>query len=468
MNLLSFLFGLLIGGITLLLYRARLRRQLEGMLHSNMHHQSGFSLSNRLANLLTDVQQHRQKQQDEIRAWKNVINQGPMGYLLVDADNQMVDANQQALRLLNIQLDLKQYRTTDPRLLLELVRSYDLDQLIEKARDRQQLCQKDWRLYPISADVENITATTQQINHLRGYAFPLTNSHITVLLESRQEEVFLSQQRDRWASDVAHELKTPLTSIRLVAETLQTRVDPSLRQWVNRLLAEIIRLSTLVQEILDLSQLESRPDRALKFHSVDLAQMIRSAWHSLEPLAQDHNITLSYQGPNYLIIHADESRLFRVMLNLLDNSLKYSPDHQKIQVKVQLIESKLPTQSSSQTATNQRPSMIQIDLIDAGQGFPESDLPLIFERFYRGDPSRARNSSRNMEQHQPANTPHRHKRNSGIQTDNSGIQTGSGSGLGLAIVWQIIERHNGHITARNHPDTGGAWLQIKLPQQQIQ
>jgi two-component system, OmpR family, phosphate regulon sensor histidine kinase PhoR len=388
--------------------------------------------------LISDFQQQQQQQQAAITAWKNVIHQGPLGYLLIDEDNQLVDFNSQALSLLNIQLD-EDYQATTPRLLLELVRSYDLDQLIEQARDRQQVGQKDWPLYPVSADVENVAATIQQVRHLRGYAFPLTNDYITVLLESRQEEVLLSQQRDRWASDVAHELKTPLTSIRLVAETLQSRVDPALRQWVDRLLAEVIRLSTLVQEILDLSQLESHPDRQLPFSHVDLPQLIQSAWQSLEPLAQDHNITLNYEGPSYLVIQADASRLFRVMLNLFDNSLKYAPKNQSIQVKVQL----LP----------QSPQ-IQIDLIDAGAGFPEADLGFIFERFYRGDPARTRPSDRPV-------SPSANRESSPLPR----IQAGSGSGLGLAIVRQIIDLHSGSITARNHPATGGAWIQIRLPQQ---
>jgi two-component system, OmpR family, phosphate regulon sensor histidine kinase PhoR len=171
--------------------------------------------------------------------------------------------------------------------------------------------------------------------------------------------------------------------------------------------------------------------------------LIQSAWCSLKPLSQEQQITLNYEGPSYLVIQADESRLFRVMINLLDNSLKYAPAHQSIQVKVQLLD----------------PSPhVQIDIIDAGPGFPESDLALIFERFYRGDPSRAR---------PPERTPSRSGRDQ-AQTEvvpSVRIQAGSGSGLGLAIVRQIIELHGGSITARNHPETGGAWLQIRLPQQ---
>lgn len=445
MTLLSFLLGLTIGGVALIAYHLWLSRQLDIIFPTETPRNSGFSLTARISYVLREVTKRQQRQQAEIRAWKSVIDQGPMGYLCVDEDNQLLDYNAQALRLLNIQINQQQYHATGPRLLLELVRSYELDELIEQARDRQECCQKEWRLYPVRIEFENISASPQQIVHLRGYAFPLPNSHIAVLLESRQEEVLLSQQRDRWASDVAHELKTPLTSIRLVAETLQTRLDPPLRHWIDRLLSEAIRLSILVQEILDLSQLESLPERHLKLSQVDLPRLIESAWHSLEPIAQDYAITLAYDGPNYLIIQADESRLFRVILNLLDNSLKYSQAGQPIQIKLQLLE-----QSAN----------IQIDLIDTGPGFPETDLPLIFERFYRGDPSRTRAIERPIS----ASVIDLHHSKPGVLTT-AGTNAGSGSGLGLAIVRQIIELHSGKIVARNHPETGGAWIQISLPQQ---
>lgn len=438
-NLLSFLLGLAIGGLALLGYRMRLRQKVDVILHNQAPKHSGFSLTSRLAHVLNDVQQHHLKQQAEILAWKNVINQGPMGYLLIDEDNQLIDCNHQALDLLNIQLDFDAYRLSGPRLLLELVRSYELDQLIEQARERQQFCQKEWPLYPVSADVENVS-TTQKISHLRGYAFPLTNSDITVLLESRQEAVFLSQQRDRWASDVAHELKTPLTSIRLVAETLQSRLEPPLRGWVDRLLVEVIRLSTLVQEILDLSQLESLSERKFEFSTIDVPSLIESAWRSLEPLATDYDVSLHYEGPQHFMIQGEESRLFRVLINLFDNSLKFSSPQQIIQIKLRHLQ---PSHE------------ILIELIDAGPGFPEADLPLIFDRFYRGDPSR----TRAIERAQTVSAA----RPAAINQVRSEIRAGSGSGLGLSIVRQIIELHNGHIIARNHPKTGGAWIQIHLP-----
>jgi two-component system, OmpR family, phosphate regulon sensor histidine kinase PhoR len=426
-NLASFLLGLAIGGMALLLYRLRFQNRLQVILQTMHQEPIGFSRSSQLIHAVTDLQNQQQRLIRELQGWKQLIQAGPMGYLQVDADNQLLDCNAQALKLLNIQDNPTE---AAPRLLLELVRSYELDQLIETARQQQTPTRKDWSLYPVTVDVVNVMPL-QPACPLRGYAFPLAHEQVAVLLESRQEATLLSQQRDRWTSDVAHELKTPLTSIRLVAETLQDRVEPSLRQWIERLLKEVIRLSTLVQEILDLSQLESETHKRLKLSAIDLPQLIQSAWQNLEPLVRDREIHLDYQGPAYLVIQGDETRLVRVLINLLGNCLKYSPDRQAIQVHLQLLDP--------------QPTQVQLDIIDAGCGFPEADLPFVFERFYRGDPSRARIPS-----------PH------GASTTLP--QLSSGSGLGLAIVHQIIERHQGHIIAKNHPETGGAWIQITLPQ----
>jgi two-component system, OmpR family, phosphate regulon sensor histidine kinase PhoR len=427
-NLASFLFGFAIGSSGILLYRMRLQNRLQQKMRrvERTSDRRGLSFGSQLIQTISDLEAQQQQLTQELIGLNQVVNEGPLGYLRVDGDNQLLECNSIALKLLNIQ-DYPQ--NSLPRLLLELVRSYELDQLIEQARSSQISGQKDWTFHPVSVDVVNVSA--QIDSPLRGHAFPIANQQVVVLLESRQEAVLLSQQRDRWTSDVAHELKTPLTSIRLVAETLQPRVDPGLRQWVDRLLKEVIRLSVLVQEILDLSQLESETPQSLKLGPIDLPQLIQSTWQSLEPLSRDRQINLDYHGPTGLIIQGDEARIFRVLINLFANSLKYSPNQQNIQVDLKLLKN------------NSCPDQIQLNIIDAGNGFSETDLACVFERFYRGDPARAR-----------------HHESTSEATNSSS----SGSGLGLAIVRQILDRHQGTVIAKNHPETGGAWVQITMPQ----
>ncbi len=436
MEFLWFLLGLAIGLLLLGWYRYQLTSKLKQLTQdlSTDSIDAGLSLTSQLALAVAHHQRSGQQLERRLETWKQILNLAPIGYLQVDEENQLTWCNPHASQTLHIQPS----NHNQPRLLLELVRSYDLDSLIEQARDSQKLCQRDWTFYAASVDAVNMSV--QQAIPLRGVAFPLVEGDVGVFLESRQEAVTLTQQRDRWASDVAHELKTPLTSIRLVAETLQSRLEPPTRNWVDRLLKEAVRLSTLVQELLDLSQLEVSPNQRLNLKTIDLVNLIQAAWHSLEPLSTEKSVRLDYQGLDRLLIRGDESRLHRVFLNLFDNALKYSPPQQAIAVRISL--------SSLTQLSKQASHEIQIDIIDAGQGFPENSLPFVFDRFYRADPSRSRNGT----EWQP---------NSDIALQP--VQLSSGSGLGLAIVRQIVEAHHGSISAKNDPTTGGAWLQILLP-----
>lgn len=155
-----------------------------------------------------------------------------------------------------------------------------LDCLIEEVRQGQTMREQEW-LYAY------LTPTGQtKRKPLRARGLFLGEGHVGVFIEDCEEVVRLRDERDRWAADVAHELKTPLTSLRLVAETLQQRVPQSLRDWVDRLLEEIIRLSLLVQELLELNRLSHTSADSLERHPLDLIQLIDTAWQSLAPLAE--------------------------------------------------------------------------------------------------------------------------------------------------------------------------------------
>ena len=492
----EFLLGLGIGGLGLLIYRMRLLKTLQQatksvsrdglrseLLSSRIHNgePSDDNLNRRrssdkatresssvTAQLLRSLELLRQRNhflEEQVADWKAIVSTSPVGYLQVDEDNQLIWSNSSALEL----LDIQDYDMDEPRLLLEVVRSYDLDSLIDQARSGHQVCQREWNHYPASVSVAHVTSPTA--HPLRAYALPLQGGNqVGVILESRAEAQALSQQRDRWTSDVAHELKTPLTSIRLVAETLQSRLDPPLRNWVDRLLVESIRLSTLVQEILDLSHLETAGTRPLKTTVIDLPELIRSAWLTLEPIASAKLITLTYEGPETLRLQGEDARLHRVLVNLLDNSIKYTLPERPILIQLSLIQDPAMLNGNRSTESESKPrttaTLIQIDLIDGGNGFSEEDLPFVFERFYRADPSRARTTEPYSYAQEERTIPDTSSR---LQTlakiPVQPFQASSGSGLGLAIVRQIIELHKGTIVARNHPE-GGAWIQIRLPQKQ--
>lgn len=467
----EFLLGLGLGCLALLIYRMRLLNTLEkatqghnlirqpdlGLQPEAVDNQT-LSVTSQLLRTLDVLRENNQVLEAQLTDWQLIINAAPIGYLQVDEDNQLLWSNASAMNL----LDIHGYDISEPRLLLEVVRSYDLDTLIEQARSKGKLCQHEWNYYPVSVEVANVTSPTAHL--VRGYALPLQDGkQVGVILESRDEAQKLSQQRDRWTSDVAHELKTPLTSIRLVAETLQSRLEHPLRTWVDRLLKETLRLSTLVQEILDLSHLETAGTRPLKLNYINLPDLIRSAWLTLEPIALSKHIILSYQGPDQLRLQGEEARLHRVLVNLLDNSIKYTLPERPILLQVSLVQDPSLITPNQTTAT-----IVQIDLIDGGTGFPLEDLPFVFERFYRADPSRARTLEPFVASQTSLSTESCFaKTTQTIAQEITPIpfQPSSGSGLGLAIVRQIVELHKGTVTARNHPE-GGAWIQIRLPQRQ--
>jgi len=443
MTLLAFLLGLALGIGVWFLQKRRLQRQLGQMLGTLQKDATSPALPvvSRLRREIAIANEHREMLEAKLQIKQWLLQVAPLGYLQVDEENQLVWCNEQARQLLQID----RWEPGQLRLLLELVRSYELDQLIEKTRHQQQPNIREWVFHPscldgaAMGDVQSLT--------LRASSWPLPEGEIGVFLENRQPLVELSQSRNQWFSDLAHELRTPLTSIRLVAEALQGRLEPPASRWVEKLLHETNRLINLVQDWLELSNLEKNPSKSLTYQPLELRALIHSAWQTFELLAQTHQLTLAYKGLDTIWIRADEARLTQVFLNLFDNGIKHSHPQQAIQVEVTRLEEDLNTLTTSNLATPtlaERSSFIQIDIIDSGTGFSESDMPHVFERLYRGD------ASRNKEQ---------------ATSEHPGMSSVSkGSGLGLAIVQQIIQAHGGSIKARNHPKTGGAWLQIKLPQ----
>ncbi|MFB2882303.1 sensor histidine kinase [Floridanema aerugineum] len=434
MSIIEFLIGLLIGLAFSLFWRMRFNQKLKHLLLSLQIQgtDSALPVISRLRRGITLANEHRQLLESEIQTWQEILQIAPCGFLMVDEENQLIWCNEQARQMLNID----RWEPGQVRLLLELVRSYELDVLIDQTRHQQQPIKQEWLFHPNYSNTE----TGEYQEHLipksltlRATSLPLSNGRVGVFLENRQALVELSQAQNRWVSDLAHELRTPLTSIRLVAEALQDRLEPPLSRWVERLLPEVNRLINLVQDWLELSQLETDSSNQLRCKSLDLHTLICSVWQSLEPLYNAKNLKFNYFGPEILSIEADESRLYRVFLNILDNSIKYSPEAGEIRVVFNIY---------PETGI---PEFVEINIIDCGPGFPELDLPYVFERLYRGDLSRQRQTKSTSE------------------SEGTIKSSTTGSGLGLAIVRQIILAHGGSVIAKNHPQTGGAWLKIELP-----
>lgn len=432
MAAINFFLGLTVGIGIYLGQQYRFKKQLKNTLKSygtGEDKEISLPVHSLIRRELIDLDRQRKKLEKDKLAWQELIEQAPIGYLQVDGENQLLGCNQAAKNLLKI--DAR--RAQRVRLLLELVRSYDLDSLIEETRRSLSPQEKEWVFYftryvspeDRQANPSNVNPSQRTVESiaLKGYGFPLSNRQVGVFIENRQPLVELSQSRDRTFSDLTHELRTPLTSISLVAENLQRRLQDPERRWVTQMLQETNRLIELVQEWLDLTQLQAAPERILKYETIKLYDLIDSVWLTLEPIANRQKITMSYTGDRSITLEGDRSRLTQVFLNLLDNAIKHNLPEKEISV---------------QATTSNFGNQIQVDVIDSGRGFKTTDLPYIFDRLYRGDKSRTREQD----------------------PDLSSLD---GSGLGLAIVDQIVQAHGGAIAARNHPSLGGGWIEITLP-----
>jgi two-component system phosphate regulon sensor histidine kinase PhoR len=402
-------------------------KQILNLLSGDNTKISSLSVSSLVRREINQLNYQCQQLEHKLQNSQKLLEIVPIGYLHIDEENQLLWCNQQAQQLLN----LDRWQPGQVRLLLELIRSYELDQLIEETRNSQKPQLKEWTLYGTNYHSQGKKVGTESL-FLKAYSWPLPQKEVGVFLENKQPLIELSQSRDRAFSDLTHELRTPLTSIRLVAENLEKRLKEPESRWITQMLKEVKRLINLVQDWLEISQLQENPNQQINYQSVDLNKLIFSVWEILKPLAKAKEIDLNYSGSEKICLEADQARLTQVFLNLFDNAIKHSPNQSIIKFEVELI----PKNGKHE------PNLL-ISVIDSGSGFSELDLPYVFDRLYRGDTSRMRQSSE-IELPETSLRPH-------------------GSGLGLAIVKQIIQAHHGSIIAKNHPQTGGAWLEIKIP-----
>lgn len=419
----NFLLGLFLG-LAISVWRAyRVNSQLKEILYSLSEFDSVKSLSKiaqirRGVNLLNNKFYYTKL---ELDLYYELINKNPLGYLRIDANNCLTECNEEAKKILYIQ----RWNPEVLRLFLELVRSYELDQLIQQTRKTQKRLIIEWQFFPTTnyiLDEENDLNNSYQPLFLKAYSYPLSAGQVAIFIENQQLIKKLTQKKEQAYSDLSHELRTPLTSLLLLSDTLKKYTNDQGKMWLEQLQKEINRLAHLVQNWLEIYQLEQNPYQTLKFQKLDLKQLLLSAWQSVTILAEKKEINFRYEGEE-IILEADLNRLTQVFVNLFDNSIKHCATGGEITVKVQI-----KTNSSHE-------KLLVIHFIDNGSGFNVNDLPYIFDRLYRGDKSRMRTAR-------------------------------GGSGLGLSIVKQIIEAHKGAIAANNHSETKGAWFKIILPLEQ--
>jgi len=240
--------------------------------------------------------------------------------------------------------------------------------------------------------------------------------HAIEAVLARLKESF-RQQRD-FTNDAAHELKT---SVAIVKSTLQSllhrpRTQQEYETELEELLGDCGRLEDLLGRMLRLARLEQLAEDGVKptLATTELTSTCESAISRIRKVAQERNISLEFESPAAVFMRADPEDLELIWLNLLENAVQYSPEDSTVTLHVR---------------RNGGP-MVEISVVDSGPGIPPAELPHIFERFHRGDPSRARSTG--------------------------------GFGLGLAICKALVDAYNGTIEAINLPGQG-TQMRVQLP-----
>jgi len=331
----------------------------------------------------------------QILNWVDDINQG---WIIITSKNKILFINKQAKKLLSIKKDSKILGKS----------LFKLEIPDEIKREIQKLNRaKTFKSIPYFFHEKELEISLM----------PGSKSTTLILLTNKRSLDYQRQLQERMLGDAAHELKTPLTALMLLGDRLEDLVKKKDRPLIKRLRKEILRLKLMVNDLLELSRLvnsSSVQDELTK--TINMEEIVLSSWNTLKPLADKKKLNLVNTSKTNSLIEGNSEKLYRVVFNLLDNAIRYSPDSANINTQIHEDEKHLI-----------------LSIKDEGPGLSKDDLKNMFQRFYRGDPSRFKNKR-------------------------------IGSGLGLSIAQQIVVNHKGAIEASNDTN-GGTLMKIKLPLQ---
>lgn len=351
--------------------------------------------------LIGQFQAAKQRNAQEQR-WVEAISEGLQdGVLLVNNKEQVTAANGRAAVLLGLVGEVQ----IGQRLMV-LARDYEL---VEQFRTVMRTGERELRTVYVSLSDRYIDIAVIPVE-TEGERFGL------VVLRDVTDLRRLETVRREFVANVSHELKTPLASIRALADTLEAGAidDPEVSgEFLGRIVIEVDRLNSLVEELLDLGRLESGR-LSLDYRAIDPAELIERTVERLRHQLENAGLTIEIETPASMAPAViDGPRIEQVLLNLIQNAIKFTPPGGSIQIR------------AAETG-----GTLRIDVIDTGVGIAEDELPRLFERFYKSD--RARRST--------------------------------GTGLGLAIAKHIVLTHGGKITVKSRLGRGSTFT-IELPLQ---
>jgi len=232
---------------------------------------------------------------------------------------------------------------------------------------------------------------------------------LAVAFNRMSEELeHLEASRRDLVANVSHELKTPITAIRAHLENLLDGVEQPEPRTLQVMLSQSERLGRLVEQLLDLSKLESG-EVPLRREEVPLGPVVRQVLSEIDVARAGRDIDVLSDVPDDLpTIDADRERVHQVLFNLVDNAVRFTPDGGRIRIEA-----------------HRHDGSVEVSVVDTGVGIPADALPRLFERFYRVDPARSREEG--------------------------------GTGIGLAIARSVVEAHGGTISAESQPGHGSVF-----------
>ncbi|WP_457639842.1 ATP-binding protein [Persephonella sp.] len=223
-------------------------------------------------------------------------------------------------------------------------------------------------------------------------------------------EIYKQAKKD-FVSNVSHELKTPITVLKGVVETVEQEEDPQvIKSFLKKAKNRIQQMDSLINDLLILAKLESKEEKIQK-KKVKLKGLVNQVFEDLQHIASEKRVRLINSVKPDFSVYVDEKKFVILLKNLVENAIKYNRPEGTVKVSAQKENGK-----------------IKISVKDTGIGIPKESLPLIFERFYRVDKSRSRNVG--------------------------------GTGLGLSIVKHITEAHNGRVEVSSEVGKGSVFCVI--------
>ena len=299
---------------------------------------------------------------------------------------------------------------SSPQTLLSVTQCAELDEVVKHSRSATEAAEPqrgEVVLHAFGGRVMQVLIS-QSTSHAT-----VSPEHLILLRDITNLRRLETMRRD-FVANVSHELRTPLTSVMAMTETL---LDGALedqevaRHFLRTIMRETDRLVRLTADLLDLSRAETRPVSKVE---TDLAALIRDIVNRLSRQTSKAGLILTIETPDRLMIECDEDEISQVLLNLIENAVKYTPKDGSVNVGARV-----------------SGGSVNVEVADTGIGILRQDLPRLFERFYRVDKDRSRQSG--------------------------------GTGLGLSIVKHIIERHEGGLWVRSEYNHGSVFG-FSLPQ----